>query len=248
MIRAAIIEDEQQLCETNELLLKENFPNIEIVGTAKTVEGAIKVIKETSPQLVLLDIELEDGNIFQVLQKCKPYTFKPVFITAYNQYAIKAIKFSAIDYILKPVNEYEFCNAIQMALDRIEMEEVNAQTDNFMEHYQNGSKSKKMVLRTSDIIHIVNIDDVMYCKSDNSYTSFFLKDKKEIIVSKSMKEYAELLEEYNFLRPHQSYLVNLNHITKIDKADGGAIVMETGAEIPISTRRKQLIMDKMDEL
>lgn len=249
MIKAIIIEDEPQLRETNRMLLSENFPNIQVVGEAGTVNESVKLIQELHPQLVLCDIELEDGNCFQVLQKCKPYTFRPVFITAYNQYAIKAIKFSAIDYILKPVNEFEFCDAIQKAIDSIDSQaDESAQTENFMSHYQSGNTPKKVVLRTSDAMHIVGLDEILYCKSDNSYTSFFLKDKKEITVSKSIKDFAEMFAEYNFLRPHQSFLVNLQGITKIDKTDGGFIIMENGAEIPISSRRKQVIFEELDRL
>ncbi len=249
MIKAVIVEDEKQLREINRMLLNDNFPNVEIVGEAANVNDAIGLITKEKPQLVLCDIELQDGNCFQVLQHCKPYSFRPVFITAYNQYAIKAIKFSAIDYILKPVNEFEFCDAIQKAIDSIiQHSSAEVQTDNLMKYYNNGSSPKKVVLRTSDSMHIVGLDEILYCKSDNSYTSFFLKDKKQITVSKSIKEFAELFAEYNFLRPHQSFLVNLQGITKIDKTDGGFIIMENGAEIPISSRRKQAIFEELDKL
>lgn len=249
MIKAIIIEDEPQLRETNELLLRENFPDVSIEGVAGTVGESIKMIQEINPQLVLCDIQLEDGNCFQVLQNCKPYTFRPVFITAYNQFAIKAIKFSAIDYILKPVNEFEFCDAIQKAIASIHDAENNAvQTETFISNYQGGSSPKKVVLRTAEAMHIVRLDEILYCKSDNSYTSFYLRNKKEITVSKSIKEYAELFAEYHFLRPHQSFLVNLQHITKIDKTDGGFIIMENGAEIPISSRRKQALFDELERL
>ncbi len=248
MITAVIIEDEQQLRETNRLFLENNFANIKIVGEAGTVNEAIKVITDTKPQLVLLDIELADGNCFQVLQKCKPYTFKPIFITAYNQFAIKAIKFSAIDYILKPVNEFEFCNAIQSAIKYIRQDEINLQTDNFQDHYSNNTKSKKLVLRTTESMHVVPVNNIYYCKSDNSYTTFYINDGQEIIVSKSIKEYADLLEEHDFLRPHQSYLVNINAISKIDKSDGGFIVLQNKKEIPISQRRKQIIIDALNKL
>lgn len=248
MITAVIIEDEILLRDTNRLFLQANFANIKIVGEAGTVNDAIKVITETNPQLVLLDIELADGNCFQVLQKCKPYTFKPIFITAYNQYAIKAIKFSAIDYILKPVNEHEFCNAVQKAIDCLSTDEVNVQTENFQNHYTNNSGTKKIVLRTSEALHLILISDILFCKSDNSYTTFYFKDDKKIMVSKSMKEYAELLSEFGFIRPHQSYLVNIDAISKIDKTDGGFIIMNTGQEIPISSRRKQWIFDEINYL
>ncbi|WP_297086441.1 LytTR family DNA-binding domain-containing protein [uncultured Draconibacterium sp.] len=248
MIRTVIIEDEIHLREINRMLLTENFPDVEIVGEAGRVEDAVELIKSEKPQLVLCDIELENGNCFQVLQKCRPYNFRPVFITAFNQYAIKAIKFSAIDYILKPVNEFEFCDAIQRAIDSMPEKNSQQQTENLLAHANYGKANKKVVLRTADAMHLVDVNDIIYCKSDNSYTTFFLHDKKEVTVSKSIKEFAELFSDYNFLRPHQSFLVNLNAITKIDKTDGGFIIMNNGAEVPISSRRKQLIFEQLDKL
>jgi two-component system LytT family response regulator len=248
MIRTVIIEDEIHLREINRMMLESNFPDIEIVGETGTVDEAVALIMNLKPNLVLCDIELEDGNCFQVLQKCKPYSFRPVFITAFNQYAIKAIKFSAIDYILKPVNEFEFCEAIQRAIDSLPEETAELQTNNFMAHMNNGGLDKKVVLRTSDAMHIVGLSEILYCKSDNSYTTFYLKGRKEITVSRSIKEFAELFEDYQFLRPHQSYLVNLQGISKIDKSDGGFVIMENGVEIPISSRRKQAIFDELEKL
>lgn len=248
MIRTIIIEDEKHLRETNRFLLENNFPNIKIVGEATCVGQAIDLIGKLKPNLVLCDIELEDGNIFQVLQRCKPYTFRPVFITAFNHYALKAIKFSAIDYVLKPVNEFEFCEAIQKAINSLGNESASVQTENLMSGLPNLEIPKKMVLRTSDAIHLININDILYCKSDNSYTTFFINNKKEIIVSKGIKEFSELLSEYRFVRPHQSFLVNINCITKIDKTDGGFIIMSNGAQIPISVRRKQVILDEIEKL
>lgn len=247
MIRLVIIEDELQLRETNRLLLQDNFPDIDIVGEAGSVKEAISVIQSTQPEIVLLDIELSDGNCFQVLQACKPFTFKPIFVTAYNQYAIKAIKFSAIDYLLKPVNEFEFINAINIAIKQVDKEQLMLQTNNLQEHY-NTHNAKRIILKTADSMYLADIDKIMYCKSDNSYTSFFLEDKKEIVVSKGMKDYAELLEEYGFIRPHQSYIVNIKHIDRIDKTDGGFIILNNGTEIPISKRRKNAVFSLLDEI
>lgn len=248
MIRAVIIEDEPLLRETNRMLLQRNFHDIEVVAEAATVEEGVRCIKEFEPQLVLTDIELDGGNCFQILQRCKPFTFKPVFITAYNQYAIKAIKFNAVDYILKPVNEYEFCHAIQQAIDHIEHDEVVMQTERFIDHYAHGIQGKKMLLRTVDALHVIDVRDIVYCKSDNSYTTFFLNDAREIIVSKSIKEYYDILEDFGFLRPHQSYLVNIHAIDKIDKRDGQFIVMKNGVDIPVSLRRRQMVVDALDNL
>ena len=246
-MKVVIIEDEKLLRETNRSLLLSNFPEMEIVGEAENVAESIEVLKTTTPDLVLMDIELADGNCFQVLQACAPYTFKVIFITAYNQYAIKAIKFSAIDYILKPVNEYEFCNAINEAIARNEIDELLLQTKHFEEQYSTKEAPHKIMLRTADSIHLIDMCDIQYCKSDNSYTTFHINNQKPIIVSKSIKEYSELLSGCGFIRPHQSFLVNINSISRIDKTDGSYIILHDKAEIPISKRLKQSVIDELEK-
>lgn len=248
MIKVVIIEDELEIREMNRLLLTDNFNEVKIVGEAGTVENAITVIRESKPDLVLFDIELADGNCFQALQQLKPYTFKIIFITAYSHHAIKAIKFNAVDYILKPVNEYEFINAIQQAIAHISVQCNEIQLDNFAHQYTYNIQPKKLALKTLDSIHFVSIKDVMYCKSDNSYTTFHLVSGEEIVVSRSIKEYEEQLKEYHFIRPHQSYLVNLEYISKIDKADGGFIILYNSKEIPISVRRKMTVIKQLERI
>lgn len=249
MIKIAIIEDELAIRDTYKILLRENFVDVEIIGEAGTVAEAVKLIKEGAPQIVFMDIELEDGNSFQVLQNLRPYHFKIIFLTAYNHYAIKAIKFSAFDYIMKPVNEYEFINAVRNAIESEKIApDSQEQVSNLLDHYQGTQKSGKIVLRTAEAMFVVNIATISHCKSDNSYTTFYLTDKKEILVSKGMGEYAQLLEDYGFSRPHQSFLVNVNQIHKIDKSDGGFVIMESGAEIPISSRRKQQFLSILETI
>lgn len=248
MIRAIIVDDEQDIREINRRLLLDNFSDIEVVGEADSVDSGVELIQTKKPQLVLLDIDIKGGTGFHILQKVHPYNFAIIFITAFNEFAIKAIKFSALDYILKPVNEVEFCTAVKNAVESIESKQIEKQVNNFFEHYEKKTQSKKIVLKTSDSIHLVDISDIMYCVSDNSYTTFYIRDKKEIIVSKSLKEFENLLSVYNFFRPHQSYLVNLHCIDKIDKTDGGSIILNNKKEIPISHRRKQALLDIFDKL
>lgn len=246
MIKTVIVEDEPDLREVNRSLLLDNFVDIEVVGEADSVESGIELIKRTGPQLVLLDIEIKGGTGFQILQKLKPYNFKVIFITAFNEFALKAIKFSALDYVLKPVNEAEFCSAIEKAIDLLSDDKSGMQIENFFEIYEKKKEDKKIVLKTSDSIHLVKLSNIKYCKSDNSYTTFFIEEKNKIMVSKSIKEYTELLEEYGFCRPHQSYLVNINFIDKIDKADGGFIILDDNTEIPVSTRKKQSLLQILE--
>jgi two-component system LytT family response regulator len=249
MIKIAIIEDEQAIRDAYKLLLNENFSDIEIVGEAGKVTDAVALIKNSSPDIVFMDIELEDGNSFQVLQNVRPYSFKVIFLTAYNDFAIKAIKFSAFDYIMKPINEFEFINAIRNAIDSVTIQpNTNEQFTNLLDHYMGTQKSGKIVLRTSNSMFVVKISTISHCKSDNSYTTFVLDDKREIMVSKGMCDYIALLEEYGFARPHQSFMVNINHIQKIDRNDGGFVIMENGSEIPISTRRKQQFLSLLESI
>lgn len=246
-MKAIIIDDEPAMQEINSRLLTEYFPAINLVGTANSITSATELIRLKKPDLILLDIELKDGSGFQVLQQLKPYTFKVVFITGFNHYAIKAIKFSALDYILKPVNETEFQQAIQRAIDHIYLD-TEQQTNLLLESLRKETQNKKLVLKTSDSIHIVDISDILFCKSDNSYTTFFIHENEKIIVSKSIKEYDELLCEYGFFRPHQSYLVNLNHVKKIDKSDGSFIIMKNKKEIPVSLRQKKNLLQLLEKL
>lgn len=249
MIKAVIIDDEPSMQEINRTLLKEHYPEIKLAGIANSVESGVLLIKEMKPHLVLLDIELGAGTGFQVLQQLKPYSFKVVFISGYDSYALKAIKFSALDYILKPVNETEFQQAIQRAVNEIaNQENQQLQNQHLLDTFRNEIHPRKLVLKTADSLHIIDISDIYFCQSDNSYTTFFMGSGEKIVVSKSIKEYEELLSNFNFFRPHQSFLVNLNHVKKIDKSDGGFIIMKNKKEIPVSVRQKKKLISLLEKL
>ncbi len=249
MIKAVIIDDEPAMQNINSRLLAEYFPDITLTGIAGSVDSGIKLIQKEKPDLVLLDIEIKGGSGFHILQQLRPYNFKVVFITAFDNYAIKAIKFSAHDYILKPVNETEFHQAIQGAIDLIEKNEnTYPQTEVLMDAFHEESKAKKLVLRTSDSMHIIDISDIFFCKSDNSYTTFYFEGNEKILVSKSLKDYETLLSEHCFFRAHQRFLVNLNHIKKVDKTDGGFIIMKNKKEIPVSLRQMKKLVALLEKL
>lgn len=249
MIKAVIIDDEQAMQDVNSRLLNEYFPKIKIAGTAGSVESGIQLIKAENPQIVLLDIEINNGTGFQVLQQLKPYSFKVVFITGYDSYALKAIKFSALDYILKPVNEIEFQQAIQHAINELNYNnDQQLQTGVLFDSLQKENQGKKLILKTIDSLHVVDADDILFCRSDNSYTTFHFTCGEKIMVSKSIREYEELLSGHSFFRPHQSYLVNLNHVKRIDKSDGGFIIMKNKKEIPVSLRQKKKLVQMLEKL
>ncbi len=249
MIKAVIIDDEQAMLEVNSALLTEYFPDIQLAGTAHSVQTGIKLIQEKKPDLVLLDIELNDEKGFDILQKLKPYNFKVVFITGYDSFAIKAIKYSALDYILKPVNETEFRQSIGEAVDLIKNHPTpQAQVDVLMDSLKREMHSKKLVLKNSDSLHIIDISDIYFCQSDNSYTTFYFEGKEKIVVSKSLKDYESLLSEFDFFRIHQSFLVNLNQVKKVDKSNGGFIIMKNLKQIPVSSRQMKKLVDLLQQL
>jgi two-component system LytT family response regulator len=248
MIKAVIVDDDAGIRDTHKKLLSEYFPDVNLAGEAASVDEAYTLIKSVNPHLVLLDIEILGGNGFQLLQKLKPYTFKVVFITGFNNFALKAIKFHALDYILKPANTVEFQQAVQSAIELIQQDvSSDQQNDHFLNNFQEKSP-RKMVLRTINALHLVTISNIVYAKNDNSYTTFHLEDGEKIMVSKGIVFYEEMLSECGFFRPHQSYLVNLNHVKKLDKTDGGYVILDNEKEIPVSSRRKKSLIDLLEKL
>lgn len=249
MIKALIIDDDPGIRATNKRLLAEYFPDILLLGEADSVESAYSLIKKEDPHLLLLDIEIIGGTGFQLLQKLNPYNFKVVFITAYDEYAIKAIKFNAIDYILKPVNSVEFQQAIQSAVELLEKDmQTNEQSEVFLQSYQQKCNPSKIILRTSNALHLLNVTDILYARNDNSYTTFYLQNGENIMVSKGLVFYEEILSESGFFRPHQSFLVNLHHVKMIDKTDGGFVILNSGEEIPVSSRRKKALLYFLEKI
>ncbi len=241
MIKAVIVDDDPQLRKMIASLISENFTQISITGTADSVEQGIRLIHSVMPDLVFLDVEMPDGNGFNVLQQTKNLGFKTIFVTGHEAYAIKAIKFGALNYILKPINEFEFIDAVQDAIENLKTTQSVQQIETTLDFLVSKDQNKRIVLRTTQNIFLTEVKDIMYCKSDNTYTTFYFSNKSEILVSRTMKEYEELLSPLGFFRPHTSYLVNINYVTKIDKSDGYFIILKNGKEIPVSARRKNAI-------
>ena len=212
MIRTVIIEDELPILENMQAILQKYCQNVEIVATASTIEDARVAIEEKGPELVLSDINLPDGTAFEMLGKLQEINFKIIFITAFEEYAIKAIKYSALDYLVKPIDPKELISAVDKADKSIEVEDSRIKLSALMLNIKDyADKLKKIVLKTSKSIFLVDVQDIIYCNSDGPYTEFFLDDGRKIMVSKGIKEYEDLLKDAGFLRVHQSYIVNLNY-------------------------------------
>ncbi|MBI9033648.1 MAG: response regulator transcription factor [Bacteroidales bacterium] len=245
MIRTVVIDDEIRARESIIELLKLFKNEIEVVGTAHDVQSGLKAIDQHKPDLVLLDIIMPDGTGFDLLKQIKSINFKLIFITAYEQYAIKAFKFSAIDYLLKPIDPDDFQEALLKLEKTQEKNDIEVRLNTFRDHMDDPSSknNRRVVLKTSTAIHVVEIDDIIRCESDRNYTSFSIVGLGNILVSRTIKDFADILEEFNFFRAHQSHLINLDHLRKYDK-ENFVCVMSDQSEIPVSHRRKDLLFKK----
>lgn len=248
-MKLIIIDDEEQQRNFTSAVVKKYCPSIEIVAQAANVKDGVEAIQKYAPDLILLDVEMPDGTGFDLLKKLMPIDFQVIFITAHNEFAVKAFKFSALDYLLKPVDPEELVMTLQKAQQLKKQTQIQMQLAILLNNIQDfAGEVKKLVLKDADNVHIVSIADVMYMQADNNYTSFFLADKRKIVISKTLKEYEQLLEGKGFFRCHQSHLINLNYVLRIDKRDGGFIVMKDQTQLPLSSRKKDQLLEWLENL
>ncbi len=249
MIRTVIIDDEKNartLVGDIVRLLPQKFL---IVDEAWDVKSAKASIARHNPDLVLLDIDLPDGNAFNLLQEIRTVNFKVIFITAYSEYAVQAFRFSALDFILKPVVTSDLLEALEKVTKTMELEEIQLKLNNLLTNINNQPTKKKLVLKSADSIISVDIADIFFCESEGgSYTRFHLAEQKNILVSKALKEYDNLLSGFNFFRVHKSYLVNMEKIIRYNKQDGGSIVLANKIEIPVALRKRELFLERFQAL
>lgn len=253
MIKSVLIDDDSNLRKGMKALLGMVAPEIKIVGEAGQVEAAVQLIENLKPQVIFLDIQLTEGTGFDVLEKLveKWGTIEShiVFITAYEQYAIKAFKFSALDYLLKPVDPDELKKVVDKIKKIVQKEQNYPYIDVLLENIKKQTDSfKRIALSNSDGIHLVLIDDIIRCESDNNYTQFIFKNAKPILVSKTLKDYEELLHEQGFERIHQSHLINLKHLKSYVKKDGGYVLMTDGSNLPVSQRKREHLQSLFSNL
>ncbi|MFC4634312.1 LytR/AlgR family response regulator transcription factor [Dokdonia ponticola] len=248
MIKAILIDDDKNLREGMKGLLTRFAPSIKIIGEADSVTTGIEVIDALEPQVVFLDIQLTDGTGFDILEKLsernKTIKTNVVFITAHEQYAIKAFRFSALDFLLKPVDPEELQKVIEKIEAVIEKKNDYSHIDLLLENIRkNVDNFKRIALSTSDGIHLFDISDIIRCESADNYTKFYIKNTKPVLISKTLKEYEELLKEHNFERIHQSHLINLNYLKSYIKKDGGYVVMTDESRLPISQRKRERLQE-----
>lgn len=244
-LKIIIIEDEKHSKETLINLLDEFCTQVNVIGTASSVKEAVTLINSTDPDVVFLDIELHSGTGFDVLDQIDIIDFNIVFTTAYEQYAVKAIKMSSLDYLLKPINYQELQDAIERA-KKIKNDSVyNQQVSTLIENLNGEEKKIKICLATSEGFEFFDIEDILYCKANGAYTQFVMGTKKGLLVSKNLKEYENMLSSSGFMRIHNSYLINLTKVKKYVKADGGYIIMQNDDHITISSKKKELFVEAM---
>lgn len=249
MLSAVIVEDEKRSRESLTGLLKLYCKNVNVVAEADGVRSGIEAIAMNNPDIVFLDIQMPDGSGFKLLESIKHINFSIIFTTAYDQFAIKAIKFSAIDYLLKPIFPDDLIEAVKKAEKNTISKKSQQNVEVLLENFRKPEyEPPKIVLSTAEKIHVVKVKDIIRCESDNYYTRYFFIDGKKLLISKTLKENEELLCDYNFIRPHKSHLINVLYIKSYNKQDGGFINMTDGSVVPVSRRKKEKILEIISNL
>lgn len=249
MYKVIIVEDE--LLARNFLagMFEESFKDYKVIAKCASVAEAKEAISKEKPDLLMLDIEMPQGNGFDLLNQLEEINFHIVFTTAYDHYALKAIKFAALDYLLKPIDEDE----LQQTLKKFEALQVNqsgveGQLNELLQSIQSNSKQERIALPSDTGIDFVKISDIVRCESDNNYTRIFTINKEVYLVSKPLKEYEGLLSDHDFIRVHQSHLINFKMLKRYSKEDGGSVELFDGSVIVISRRKKSVIEEAIGQL
>lgn len=243
-LRTLIIEDEAQAISALKAEIWTHCPEIIIVGSAGSVSEGCEKIKLLQPQLIFLDIQLSDGLGFEILHSFKEHHFKIIFTTAYSQYAIKAFKFSALDYLLKPIDSQDLKEAVQKATTTTKTEEM-LKMENFLYNKSEGQLRKKVAFHTSEGISIFEIATIIKCTSESNYTGVYFDNGKKVLFSKTLKEFEELLSNSGFERIHHSHLINLDHLTQFVNKDGGYVVLSDRSTLPVSQRKKAGLLEAL---
>lgn len=238
MIRAIIIDDMEAIRERNADLIRAHCPQVAILAEADSVKSGVEAIKKFLPDLVFLDIEMGDGTGFDLLRQFQPIPFKVIFVTSYQEFAITAFRFSAIDFLLKPVDPDDLVEAVKKAGESIGKDLLELKFQTLFSNMSQPQHPQKIILRTADRVYPVTVPDIVYCEAEKNYTTFYMANGQKCMVSTTLKDYSTMLTPMGFFRAHQSYLVNLAHFDYYNKKEV-LIVMKDGAQIPLATRKKE---------
>lgn len=250
MIKAIIIDDEKHCIDRLENLLKDFCQEVKILEKCFDVDTAYEKIKTLKPDVIFLDIQINEVTGFDLLKKFEKVDFEIIFMTAFEHYAVQAFRFSALDYLLKPIDSDDLISAVEKLKTKIQGQ--NSSTDNFelllQNFYNLRQKNKKITVPTIYGFEMISTQDILYCKSDVNYTTLFLKDQKSFTVARTLKEFESVLAQYDFFRINNSYVVNLDYIRSYNKGKGGFVKLENGVEIEVSSRRKDDFLIRLNKL
>lgn len=241
-LKTLIVDDERNNRENLSLLLSEYCGDVKVIGMAGSVDEALKIIGSEEPDLVFLDIRMPEKDGFKLLESLEEVRFEVIIVTAYNQYAIQAIKFCAVDYLLKPIDVAELIHAVDLVSRRISRKQENERLKQLIYHMNREGPPEKIGLASQNRIDFIEIARIIRCEADSNYTHVFLENREKITISKTLKDFEELLRDNGFLRLHQSHLVNSVHIKTYQKNDGGYIIMNDDTIIPVSRTKKKEVL------
>lgn len=250
MVSAIIIDDEQSCIDRLSGLLQTYCAQtLRLAGTADSVAEGIQLVKNLRPALVFLDVQIGEETGFDLLRKLDDVSFEVIFTTAFEKYAVQAFKFSAVDYLLKPVDPDDLREAINKLQDKLSKQEMSKKLDVLFHNLKSlEGASKRITLPTLSGLVLVQVSDIVRCEADVNYTHIFLKNRQKMTVSRTLKDFADLLEDYNFYRVHHSHLVNLAHVVRYERGKGGFVTMIDGSQVEVSMRRKEEFLRKLSEI
>jgi two-component system, LytTR family, response regulator len=246
MISAIIVDDEQKGRESLKMLINEYSPQVEILALCSNVADAYTNIVKLNPDLVFLDIQMKEETGFDLLKKFDKVNFEVIITTAHSNYAITAIKYSAIDYLLKPIDIAELKESVNRVVEKKSAPDLLQRLGNLIENVKVSSvEDYKLAIPSSDGLMFIKATEIIYCEAEGNYTNFFLRNGKKNIVSKTLKEYENILNNHQFFRVHHSYLVNLKEIVKYTRGDGGFVTMSNGVNLDVSKRKKESFLERI---
>lgn len=247
-LTAVIVDDEDAPRTILSGLLNRHHPEVHVLAIAQDVPSGLEAIRRHSPQVLFLDIELKDRTGFDLLRSLGEERPHVIFTTAHESYAVKAIRFSALDYLLKPIDATELKEAIAKAEQAVRSTDKPGMVDMLLKNIDRSGGERIIALPVADGLEFVHVNEIVLCESDSNYTTLYMRDSKRLIISRTLKEFEDLLVDQPFKRVHNSYLVNVKHIRKYVRGDGGEVIMSNGMNVAVARRKKQELLDSLDML
>jgi len=249
MVRTILVDDEPRGLNTLKKLLQEYCPEIKVIAECTDADTAKDKIELLEPQLAFLDISLPGKTSFDLLSELDKINFEIIFVTAHNEYTLEAFHYSAIDYLMKPIDEDILVDAVRRAVKRVTMNSVNNNVSTLLHNLQKAQVPQEMKLCIPSLkgFQVVELKDILYCEASGSYTNFFFVDKHSVCTAKTIHDYEDLLEDAGFVRIHKSFLVNLLHVKEYLRGEGGSVILSNGHEVEVARRKKELLISKMKE-